>query len=182
MTEFFKNIFQNTEEERPSGNLFDSLKIEEDSCDSFENFEKNNADDKLHLFMFYAPWCGHCKRKEPFLNGLINNYTNHVKVHTYNCERLKGKDKFVENIQGFPTFKMGYKKNKSDTDLLEFVVFTVALATKFTIKKVIDEMLNPTEESKETTKTEKLKDTLKDELEKRRDELSDKFKKLKIQK
>ena len=119
--------------------------------------------------MFYAPWCGHCKRKEPFLNGLINNYTNHVKVHTYNCERLKGKDKFVENIQGFPTFKMGYKEYKGDTDLLEFVVFAVALATKFTIKEVIDKMLNPKEE---------LKDELKDELEKRIDELSDKFKKI----
>lgn len=179
MTEFFKNIFQNTEEERPSGNLFDSLKIEENSCDSFKNFKEMSDDGKLHLFMFYAPWCGHCKRKKTFLNGLINNYNNHVKVHTYNCERLKGKDKFVENIQGFPTFKMGYKKNTSDTDLLEFIVFAVAIATKFTIKKVIDKMINPTEESKETTKTEKLKDTLKDELEKRRDELSDKFKKIK---
>ena len=184
MAEFINNLLQNTEEEeeRPSGNLFDSLKTEEDSCDSFENFEKNNADDKLHLFMFYAPWCVHCKRKKKFLNGLINNYNNDVKVHTYNCERLKGKDKSVEQIQGFPTFKMGYKKNKSDTDLLEFVVFTVALATKFTIKKVIDEMLNPTEEtkeskeSKETTKTEKLKDKLKDELKKRRDDLIKKFK------
>lgn len=176
MTEFFKNIFQNTEEEeeRPSGNLFNHLKIEEDSCDSFKNFKETPDDGKLHLFMFYAPWCGHCKRKKTFLNGLINNYKNHVKVHTYNCERLKGKDKFVENIQGYPTFKMGYKKNTSDTDLLEFVVFAIALATKFTIKEVIDEMLNPTEETKET-----LKDELKDELERRRDELSDKFKKFK---
>ena len=165
MTEFFKNIFQNTEEERPSGNLFDNLKIEEDSCDSFENFKKNNADDKLHLFMFYAPWCGHCKRKKKFLNGLINNYNNDVKVHTYNCERLKGKDKFVENIQGFPTFKMGYKKNTSDTDLLEFVVFAVALATKFTINEIINEM-----------QKSKLKDELKDELEKRKKVLSSKFK------
>ena len=173
MKEFINNLIQNTEEERPSGNLFNHLKIEEDSCDSFENFEKNNADDKLHLFMFYAPWCGHCKRKKTFLNGLINNYNNHVKVHTYNCERLKGKDKFVEKIQGFPTFKMGYKEYKGDTDLLEFVVFAVALATKFTIKEVIDEMLNPTEE---TTKTEKLKDDLKDELKKRRDDLIKKFK------
>ena len=172
MAEFIKNLLQNTkEEERPSGNLFDSLKIEEDSCDSFENFEKNNADDKLHLFMFYAPWCGHCKRKEPFLNGLINNYTNHVKVHTYNCERLKGKDKSVEKIQGFPTFKMGYKKNKSDTDLLEFVVFAVALATKFTINEIINKM-----------QKSKLKDELKDDLEKRKQALSSKFKNMQTNK
>ena len=178
MAEFIKNLLQNREEERPSGNLFDSLKIEEDSCDSFKNFKKNKDDGKLHLFMFYAPWCGHCKRKEPFLEELVNNHNNHIKVHTYNCERLKGKDKFVENIQGFPTFKMGYKEYKGDTDLLEFVVFAVALATKFTIKEVIDEMLNPKEESKEskeTKKTEKLKDELKDELEKRRKDISSKF-------
>ena len=175
MTEFIKNLLQNTEETgKPSENLFDSLKIEEDSCDSFKNFKKNKADDNLHLFMFYAPWCGHCKRKEPFLEELVTNHNNHIKVHTYNCERLKGKDKFVENIQGFPTFKMGYKKHKDDTDLLEFVVFAVALATKFTIKEVIDEMINP----KESKNTEKLKDELKDELEKRRDELSNKFKKI----
>ena len=91
------------------------------------------------------------------MNGLINNYNNHVKVHTYNCERLKGKDKFVENIQGYPTFKMGYKEYKGDTDLLEFVVFIIALATKFTINEIIDKM-----------QKSKLKDELKDELEKKK--------------
>ena len=146
-------------------NLFDHLKTEEDSCDSFKNFKEMPDDGKLHLFMFYAPWCGHCKRKKPFLNGLINNYNNHVKVHTYNCERLKGKDKFVENIQGYPTFKMGYKEYKGDTDLLEFVVFALALATKFTINEIINEMQKG-----------KLKDELKDELEKRKQVLSSKFK------
>jgi thiol-disulfide isomerase/thioredoxin len=171
MAEFFKNIFQNTEEERPSGNLFNNLKTEEDSCDSFKNFKEMSDDGKLHLFMFYAPWCGHCKRKTQFLNGLINNYNNHVKVHTYNCERLKGKDKYVENIQGYPTFKMGYKEYKGDTDLLEFVVFAIALTTKLTIKEIIDEMQKG-----------KLNDELKDELEKRRKDISSKFKNMQTSK
>jgi len=168
MTEIFKSLFQNAdaeENEKPSGNLFDHLNIEEDSCDSFKNFKTNPDDKKLHLFMFYAPWCGFCERKKNFLTNLKNH--SKVKIHTYNCERLKGKDKFVETINGFPTFKMGYKQKTYDTDLLEFIIFAVALATKYKIKEKIDE-----------TQKNGLKEDLKEELEKRRAELSAKFKKM----
>ena len=66
MAEFFKNIFQNTEEERPSRNLFDHLKTEEDSCDSFKNFKEMPDDGKLHLFMFYALGVGTVNVKNRF--------------------------------------------------------------------------------------------------------------------
>lgn len=164
--ELLKSVFK--QEERPSINLFNHLNIEEESCDSFKHFKDSKDDGKLHLFMFYAPWCGHCKRKKHFLTNLKTH--NKVKIHTYNCERLKGQDKFVEQISGYPTFKMGYRQKTYDTDLLEFIVFAVALATKHTtIKEIIKETIDNMQKSE-------LKEELKDELEKRKQALSSKFK------
>ena len=138
--------------------------FKEDSIlDALQKIEENK---KLHLFMFYAPWCVFCERKKNFLTNL-KNHSKNIKIHTYNCERLKGKDKFVETIKGFPTFKMGYKQKTYDTDLLKFIIFAVALATKYTIKEIIDEM-----------QKNGLKEDLKEELEKRRAELSAKFKQM----
>ena len=163
--ELLKSVFQ--QEERPSENLFDKFNIEEDSSDNFKHFKDSKDDGKLHLFMFYAPWCGHCKRKESFLEKLVNNYNNNVKVHTYNCEKLREKDKFIEKIEGYPTFKMGYKEKTYDTDLLEFIVFAVAISMKHTI----DQVINKLQESV-------LRDNLKKELEGRKAALEEKFKKI----
>lgn len=163
--ELLKSVFQ--QEERPSENLFDKFNIEEDSCDSFKYFKDSKDDGKLHLFMFYAPWCGHCKRKEPFLKKLVNNHNNHIKVHTYNCEKLREKDKFIEKINGYPTFKMGYKEKTYDTDLLEFIVFAVAISMKYTIDQVIAKLQESV-----------LRDNLKKELEERKVALEEKFKKM----
>ena len=163
--ELLKSVFQ--QEERPSKNLFDRYNIEEESSDSFINFEYIKDDGKLHLFMFYAPWCGHCKRKETFLKKLVNNHNNKIKVHTYNCEKLREKDKFIENIKGYPTFKMGYKEKTYDTDLLEFIVFALAISIKNTIEHVVNKL----QESA-------LRDNLKRELEGRKGKLKEKFKKI----
>lgn len=150
-----------------SDNLFNALNVEEESCDSFTNFKLIPDDNKLHLFMFYAPWCGHCKRKKPFLNNLVKNYSKNIKVHTYNCEKLKETDKFIENINGYPTFKMGYNKKTYETDLLEFIIFAVTLTMKNTIEHIVNKM----QESN-------LQDYLKTELEQRKPELEKKFKKI----
>ena len=133
----FENLFENVKE---SENLFNSLGIEEDSIDSFKNY-KNTQDNKLHLFMFYAPWCGHCKHKKQFLKNIVNKYKNHIKVHTYNCERLKDSDSYIKTINGFPTFKMGYKQKTHNIDLLEFIVVAAAITLKLKIEEVIKDLL-----------------------------------------
>ena len=139
----FGNLFANLkqDENKEQKNLFNSLNIEEDSCDSYKNY-KNTKDNKLHLFMFYAPWCGHCKRKMPFLKNIVNNYGNKIQVHTYNCERLKASDSFIKNINGYPTFKMGYKQKTYNIELLEFILVAVAITMKLAMKHVIENMLN----------------------------------------
>ncbi len=138
----FENLFGtlNQDENKEHKNIFDNLNIEEDSCDYYRNY-KNTKDNKLHLFMFYAPWCGHCKRKKPFLTNIVNNYGNKIQVHTYNCERLKESDSYIKNINGYPTFKMGYKQKTYDIELLEFVLVAVAITLKIAMKNVIDKML-----------------------------------------
>ena len=91
--------------------------------------------------MFYAPWCGHCKKKTHFLNDIVKNYKDNIQVHTYNCERLKDSDNYVKTISGFPTFKMGYKKKTHDIDLLEFIVVAAAITLKLKIGEVIKDLL-----------------------------------------
>ncbi|XP_055549541.1 protein disulfide-isomerase A5 [Wyeomyia smithii] len=71
-----------------------------------------NVDDVLHnedrlLVMFYAPWCGHCKRMKPEFaetaNLLVKTNVS-GKVAAVDCtEQTKTAEKF--EIQGFPTLK-----------------------------------------------------------------------------
>ena len=67
----FENLFEDNNKEIK--NLFDNLNIEEESCDSYKNY-KNTKDNRLHLFMFYAPWCGQCKQKKPFLTNIVKTF------------------------------------------------------------------------------------------------------------
>ena len=166
----FENLFNlNNTDSKPMKNLFDKLGTEELNTDSYKNYKKHH-DNKLHLFMFYAPWCGHCKRKHTFLKEL-NNHKKHIKIHTYNCEMLKDTDKngVIQNIQGYPTFKMGYNQKIYDVELVEFMIAAVAIATKVTIESAIRQMIEH----------RNLNDDLKSELKNKEDEIKNKLKNLK---
>lgn len=63
--------------------------------------------------LFYAPWCGHCKRVMPVWQDLAGKYSNapNVKVRQLNCDE-HGQEAEKHEIQGFPTiilFKDGQK-------------------------------------------------------------------------
>ena len=70
---------------------------------------KNNksGDSKNALFiMYYAEWCGHCKRTMPEFNRLLNDYKGDVKIVAINSEDDKHKDLIKsQNIKGFPTIR-----------------------------------------------------------------------------
>ena len=127
-------------------NLFDKLGIEQESSDSFKQFIKNSTDkdkphsNKIGFFMFYAPWCPHCENKRGFLTALVNNYSNIIKTHTYNCEKLGSQDKFImDNVKGYPTLKMVYKNKTYDIDnLLEFLIAVVAITNKDSVAHIIE--------------------------------------------
>lgn len=53
--------------------------------------------------MFYAPWCGHCKRTEPIWNHLAQSLHNtNIRVGRVDCTRFRAVGQQF-NIQSYPT-------------------------------------------------------------------------------
>jgi len=121
-------------------NLFDSLGVEQMSSKSFHNFiESSKKNNKIGLFMFYAPWCPHCVKKGPFLKTLIEKFNNLVKVYTYNSVALADTDTFCKDIKRYPTLYVVHKGNKYETrDLLEVMIALVAISNSMKVREVID--------------------------------------------
>lgn len=72
---------------------------------SFEIEAFNNNSDPM-LIMYYANWCGHCKRAKPEFQKLIDSYQGNVKVSMIDCEAAENKDMVQEQqIKGFPTIR-----------------------------------------------------------------------------
>jgi thiol-disulfide isomerase/thioredoxin len=56
--------------------------------------------------MYYAEWCGHCKRAKPEFEKLSQNYQGKVKILAINAESPENKDLVKsQNIEGFPTIR-----------------------------------------------------------------------------
>jgi thiol-disulfide isomerase/thioredoxin len=70
-----------------------------------EAFE-NQVGDEAVFVMYYADWCGHCKRAKPHFQKLIENYQGNVKVMMINCEAPENKELVQsQGIKGFPTIR-----------------------------------------------------------------------------
>ena len=59
------------------------------------------------LALFYAPWCGHCKRLEPVWDEFMQNFDgyNGVKIIKVNGDESPDLAQ-LHNVRGFPTIKM----------------------------------------------------------------------------
>jgi protein disulfide-isomerase-like protein len=77
-----------------------------------DNFDSSLQDDNtaLHFVEFYAPWCGHCKKLEPVLNELANEFITHntenesSKVKIGKVDATKNRDTANKyGIKSFPT-------------------------------------------------------------------------------
>jgi thiol-disulfide isomerase/thioredoxin len=82
------------------GELKGSFEIE-----AFDNQMKDAKNGKLFV-MYYAEWCGHCKKTLPEFNKLMDNYKGKVRIiaidseNTDNAELVK-----KQEIKGFPTIR-----------------------------------------------------------------------------
>lgn len=82
------------------GELKGSFEIE-----AFDNQMKNAENGKLFV-MYYAEWCGHCKKTLPEFNKLMDNYKGKVTIIAIDSENSDNAE-LVKNqkIQGFPTIR-----------------------------------------------------------------------------
>lgn len=70
-----------------------------------ETFDNNN--NQPIFVMFFAEWCGHCKRTMPEFKKLMENYKGNVKIVLIDSED-KSNAELVKSqkISGFPTIRM----------------------------------------------------------------------------
>ena len=68
----------------------------------FEAFDNSQPT----FVMYYAEWCGHCKRTKPEFQKLIESYKGPVKIMMVDCEAKENTDLVKQqNIKGFPTIR-----------------------------------------------------------------------------
>lgn len=97
------------------GNLRTSFMIE-----GFEGQGKNSP----CLVMYYADWCGHCKRAKPQLEAAKGEYKGKVKIIMLNAEDPENASLLKqEDVQGFPTiryYKSGMPEAGKKSDYEEY--------------------------------------------------------------
>lgn len=78
-----------------------------------EAFDNQTISEQNIFVMYYANWCGHCKRTKPEFQKLIEEYNGNVKVMMVDCEDQQNKELVQsQGIKGFPTIRM-YKNGLS---------------------------------------------------------------------
>lgn len=69
----------------------------------FEAFDNKN---QPMLVMYYAEWCGHCKRAKPEFQKLMESYHGPVKLMMVDCEAPENAELVKsQDIKGFPTIR-----------------------------------------------------------------------------
>ena len=101
--------------------------------DSFDKYVVNPATNKLvdgsWLIMFYAPWCGHCKRLMPIFDEFAESQLNSLNVGRVNCDEGSNSNLCTAyDLQGFPTvvyingdYFYEYKGERSSEGFSKFV-------------------------------------------------------------
>ena len=82
--------------------------------ESFKPFLKKK---KHVLVMFYAPWCGHCKKAKPELTAAAEEFKDNAKVEfaAIDCTIERSVCSAYE-VSGYPTFKYFQYFNKDKKD------------------------------------------------------------------
>lgn len=97
------------------GNLQTSFMIE-----GFEGEDSNTPS----LIIYYADWCGHCKRAKPQLEAVKAEYKGKIKIIMLNAEDPENASLLKqEDVQGYPTiryYKSGMPEAGKKSDYEEY--------------------------------------------------------------
>ena len=84
-----------------------------------EAFSNSDSSTQPVFVMYYANWCGHCKRTKPEFQKLMDSNNTNVKVIMIDCEAPENADLVKsQNIKGFPTIR--YYSNGLTGDYEEY--------------------------------------------------------------
>lgn len=114
--------------------------VKELTPDDFDSIEvwklKKNGENQCGMMIFYAPWCGFCKRAAPIWEDVAKT-AGFCDWFAFNCEKYKGhimkiKEDMPNLINGYPTivlYKKGtpiesYTKEVTSEGLLEMASYT----------------------------------------------------------
>lgn len=97
----------------------------------FEAFS-NNSNNQPSFVMYYAEWCGHCKRAKPEFQNLMDSYKGPIKIMMVDCEAPENANLVKsQNIKGFPTIRyypsgltesyQEYSGNRTYSDFSQYV-------------------------------------------------------------
>jgi protein disulfide-isomerase A6 len=71
-----------------------------------EAFDNDNSDSQPKFIIYYAEWCGHCKRTMPEFEELMKNYKGNVKVVAIDAEALENVELVkAQQVKGYPTIR-----------------------------------------------------------------------------
>ena len=128
------------------------------------NFEKEvlNTSD-LWLVLFYAPWCGHCKRFHPEYEKAAKGLEGIFKIGAVDATASKDLASKYE-IRGYPTVKFFYpEKNNTEKYTGQRTATAISEFLIEKTKKIFNERLGIVEKKEEPKKEEPKKDEKKKE-------------------
>jgi thiol-disulfide isomerase/thioredoxin len=86
------------------------------------NNKKNKDKPKIHVDLFFANWCSHCKAYTEQWNELLDKFKNfnNIKINKYEDSAIKEKNINTtingNKIRGYPTVKISIHKNNTKNE------------------------------------------------------------------
>jgi len=121
--------------EREDANYFDNVHVKELSARDFDQFKSSRLNNKkCCIVLFYAPWCGYCKKVRPEYEKMAKK-NKFMDVYAFNCEKNKAHIEKIKNdlpnlVRGYPTivaYKNGepsetFEDERTAQELLKFAM------------------------------------------------------------